>query len=66
MEKIKNDLKKWLYWFLLGLAIIVVYNIFNNFDEVMGVLGRFFDKKYCINKINFYMLLLVILTLYLY
>ena len=43
MEKIKNDWKKWLYWFLLGFAIIVVYNIFNNFDEVMGVLGRFFD-----------------------
>ncbi len=43
MEKIKSDWKKWLYWFLLGFAIIVVYNIFNNFDAVMGVLGRFFD-----------------------
>ncbi len=43
MEKIKSDWKKWLYWFLLGVAIIVVYNIFNNFEEVMGVVGRFFD-----------------------
>ena len=43
MEKIKNDWKKWIYWFLLGFAIIVVYNIFNNFGEVMGVVGRFFD-----------------------
>ena len=43
MEKIKNDWKKWTYWFLLGVAIIVVYNIFNNFEEVMGVVGRFFD-----------------------
>lgn len=43
MEKIKNEWKKWLYWFLLGFAIIIVYNIFNNFEEVSQVLGKFFD-----------------------
>ena len=43
MDKIKNDRKKWTYWFLLGVAIIVVYHIFNNFNDVMGVLGGFFE-----------------------
>ena len=43
MDKIKNDWKKWTYWFLLGVAIIVVYHIFNNFNDVMGVLGGFFE-----------------------
>ena len=43
MDRIKNDWKKWTYYFLLGVAIIVVYHIFNNFNDVMGVLGGFFD-----------------------
>lgn len=43
MDKIKNDWKKWTYYFLLGVAIIVVYHIFNNFNDVMGILGGFFD-----------------------
>ena len=43
VDRIKNDWKKWTYYFLLGVAIIVVYHIFNNFNDVMGVLGGFFD-----------------------
>ena len=43
MDKIKNDWKKWMYYFLLGLAIIITYHIFNNFTSVMGVLGSFFE-----------------------
>lgn len=43
MNEIKNYGKKWLYWFLLGVAIIVVYKGLDNFSNVMGVFTRFFD-----------------------
>lgn len=43
MNEIKNHGKKWLYWFALGVAIIVVYKALDNFTDVMGVVGTFFD-----------------------
>lgn len=43
MNEIKNHGKKWLYWFLLGVAIIVVYKALDNFGDVMGVVTKFFD-----------------------
>lgn len=43
MNEIKNHGKKWLYWFTLGIAIIVVYKALDNFSDVMGVIYKFFD-----------------------
>lgn len=43
MNEIKNHWKKWLYWFLLGVAIIIVYKALDNFRDVMGVVTKFFD-----------------------
>ncbi len=43
MNEIKNHGKKWLYWFLLGVAIIVVYKALDNFGDVMGVVTKFFE-----------------------
>lgn len=43
MDKIINDWKKWTYYFFLAVAGIIVYHIFNNFNDVMGVLGKFLD-----------------------
>ena len=43
MNEIKNHGKKWLYWFVLGVAIIVVYKALDNFGDVMGVVAKFFD-----------------------
>ncbi len=43
MNEIKNHGKKWLYWFALGVAIIVVYKALDNFSDVMGVVTTFFD-----------------------
>ena len=43
MEEMKNHWKKWVYWFLLGVAIIVVYKLFDNFQDVMGGIHKFFD-----------------------
>ena len=42
MNEIKNHWKKWLYWFMLGFSLIVIYKIFDNFTEVTEVLGKFF------------------------
>ncbi len=43
MNEIKNHGKKWLYWFFLGVAIIVVYKALDNFENVMGVFSKFLD-----------------------
>lgn len=43
MNEIKNHGKKWLYWFALGVAIIVVYKALDNFTDVMGAVAKFFD-----------------------
>lgn len=42
MNEIKNHWKKWIYWFMLGLSLIIIYKIFDNFTEVTEVLGKFF------------------------
>lgn len=43
MNEIKNRGRRWLYWFLLGVAIIVVYKALDNFGDVVGVVTSFFD-----------------------
>lgn len=43
MNEMKNHGKKWLYWFLLGVAIIVVYKALDNFGDMMGVVTKFFE-----------------------
>lgn len=43
MDEIKNHGKKWLYWFMLGIAIILVYKALDNFSDVMGAVNKFLD-----------------------
>lgn len=43
MNEIRNHGKKWLYWFMLGVAIIVVYKALDNFGDVMGTIKKFCD-----------------------
>lgn len=43
MDEMKNHGKKWLYWFALAVAIIIVYKAFDNFGEVMGVIAKFLE-----------------------
>lgn len=43
MNEIKNHWKKWVYWFLLGVAIIVVYKALDNFEQVTGAVNRFLN-----------------------
>ena len=42
MEEIKSKWKKWVYWFSLGIAIICVYKILDNFPDVTGWINNFF------------------------
>lgn len=42
MKEIKNHWKKWMYWFMLGLSMIIIYKIFDNFTQVTDILGKFF------------------------
>ncbi len=43
MNEIKNRGKKWIFWFALGVALIMVFKALDNFADVMGVVGTFFD-----------------------
>ena len=38
-----KNLSKWMYYFLLGTAIIIVYKFFDNFTAIGGVIGKFFN-----------------------
>ena len=42
MNEIKNNWKKWLYWFILGVAIIIVYKTLDNFGDITNSIGTFF------------------------
>lgn len=40
MKDTKKDWSKWIYWFLLGIALIIVYKGLDNYDSVMnGIKG---------------------------
>ena len=43
MKEVKKNLSKWMYWFLLGLAIIVVYKVLDNFTAIGQTIGNFFN-----------------------
>ncbi len=43
MNEVKNHWKKWIYWFLLGLAIIIVYKTCDNFGDMLKVVSTFFS-----------------------
>ena len=43
MNEVRNHWKKWIYWFLLGVAIIIVYKALDSFGDVMNVVGKFFS-----------------------
>lgn len=43
MRGTRKNLSKWMYWFLLGLAIIIVYKVLDNFSAIGGAIGNFFN-----------------------
>jgi len=43
MNEIKNHWRKWIYWFLLGVAIIIVYKALDNFNDIIEAIKGFFS-----------------------
>ena len=43
MNEVKKNMSKWMYWFLLALAIIVVYKILDNLTAIGQTIGNFFN-----------------------
>ena len=43
MNEIRKNWRKWLYWFMLGVAIIIVYKALDNFSNVVNIVGKFFS-----------------------
>ena len=43
MNEVKKNFSKWMYYFLLGVAIIAVYKFFDNFTAIGEIIGNFFD-----------------------
>lgn len=41
MNEVKKNFSKWMYWFLLAIAIIIVYKILDNFTSIGNAIGRF-------------------------
>ena len=43
MNEIKRNFSKWLYWFMLGVAIIFVYKVLDNFTAIGNSISNFFN-----------------------
>ena len=43
MNEVKKNFSKWMYWFVLAVAIIIVYKFFDNFTAIGGAVSNFCD-----------------------
>ncbi len=43
MNEVKKNLSKWMYWFLLAVAVILVYKFLDNFSAIRDAIGNFFS-----------------------
>ena len=43
MKEIKNNITKWMYWFLFAISVIVVYKLLDNFAVIAQVIVEFID-----------------------
>lgn len=43
MQEKKTNFTKWFYWFTLGLAIIIVYKLLDNFGQITNWFGELFN-----------------------
>ena len=42
MNEIRSHWKKWIYWFVFAVAVIIVYKAFDNFTDVVNAISTFF------------------------
>lgn len=43
MKEIKNNISKWMYWFVFAISVIVVYKILDNISVITLAIGEFFN-----------------------
>lgn len=43
MKEVKKNISKWMYWFLLGVSVILVYKVLDNFTAIGETIGNFFN-----------------------
>ena len=43
MNEVKKNFSKWMYWFILAVAIILVYKVLDNFVEIGNAIKNFFS-----------------------
>lgn len=43
MNEVKKNFSKWMYWFILAVAIILVYKFLDNFTAIGNAIGNFFS-----------------------
>ena len=43
MNEVKKNFSKWMYWFALAVAIILVYKFLDNFTAIGSAIGHFFE-----------------------
>lgn len=43
MNEVKKNLSKWMYWFLLAVAVILVYKFLDNFSAIRDAIGNLFS-----------------------
>lgn len=43
MKDIKNNITKWMYWFLFAISVIAVYKLLDNFAIITQVIGEFIN-----------------------
>lgn len=43
MKDVKNNITKWMYWFLFAVSVIVVYKLLDNFAEISEAIKGFFN-----------------------
>lgn len=41
MKEEKKPIKKWMYWFTLGLSLLVVYKVLNDIGSIFNIFGEF-------------------------
>ena len=43
MKDIKKNLSKWMYWFILAVAVILVYKFVDNITSIGDIINNFFN-----------------------
>ena len=43
MKSIKENLSKWMYWFLFAVSVIIVYKLLDNFGAITNIIGGFIN-----------------------